>query len=338
MSRTLVYILIALLLGIAVWYFVIRKDNPFSAEANFSVKDTNSIGRIFLASKSGETITLDHRADGWYVNKNYKAYWAMVHNLLDAIANQTVDFPVPKSEYNNVIKEMAASSIKTEIYDKNGKLLTTYYVGGEANNGNGTFMYQEGASTPFVIKRPGLPLYLTPRYTTNFAEWRDKSVFSIPAADLRKVEVSYTEFPVNDFTFLQKDGKISIEVDPALSNNKDLNLKRANAYAGFFSNINCEGFVNGFPGMDTTIRQAEKRCTIKVWTAKDSQALTVYYMPLNKRSKNQEIPKPGFRNEYDADRSFGIFHGDKDTCYIQNQMIDKLMRAGYEFYEKTPSN
>lgn len=333
MKKTIIYLFIIAVLGLAVWYFIFKPAKAFNGEANFSVKDTNSIGKIFIARENGESITLEHRNDGWYLNKKYKAYYPAVHTLLEAIYGQNAIYPVPREQHNNVVKAMAGDGYKTEIYDRNGNRIRTFTVGGETNNGTGTYMLADGASRPYVVELPGLPLYLTPRYTTDEATWRDKSIFNFAAKDIKRATVQYFQFPINNFIINQNNGKITIDTDPQLTKNKQPNIKRASSYLTFFERVNCEGFTNGLVDIDSTLRVTEKRCIINVATLTDSQNVTIYWMPLNRRSKNLLTPRQNYPNQYDADRSYAVFNNNKDTAILQNQMLDKILRAGYEFYE-----
>src|SRR6202007_2736404 len=85
MRKTIVYFFILALLGFAVYYFLIRNNNesPFAAnEAGFTIEDTASVGKLFLAAANGESILVERTDSGWIVNKRYKALPSTLNLLL----------------------------------------------------------------------------------------------------------------------------------------------------------------------------------------------------------------------------------------------------------------
>ena len=63
MSKTLVYAAILAILGISIYFFIFRKnDNPYSAdEAGFKIKDTASVGKIYIVANDGESVTVERK-------------------------------------------------------------------------------------------------------------------------------------------------------------------------------------------------------------------------------------------------------------------------------------
>ncbi len=337
MRKTVLYLLVLIILGGGVWYFLFSDKNPFSKdEAGFTVKDTGSIYRIYLADKQGNTILLKRTdAANWTLNEKYKAMPSSVNMLLYTLTRQVPMFPVPETQHNNVIKSMAANAIKVELYDKNEQPIRIFYVGGQADALEGTYMLIEGAQRPYVVNIQGLQGYLTSRYTTTFSAWRDRTICDIPAEEIQSVSVQYPSAPVNSFTLLP-DGKggFNISTDSAIIKANKYNARRGNLYSTFFTNINHEGYLNGDPGLDTIIRNAPVRCIIDIASKKgDKQHVEVHWMPLTKRSKNLITPNPETPDSYDADRFYAIINNNLDTVIIQRTTFDKIFRMGYEFYQ-----
>ncbi len=76
MRKTLLYLVILALLGFAVYYFLIKTntDSTFSSsEAGFTIKDTASVGKLYLAASNGDAMLVERTDSGWIVNKQYKA-------------------------------------------------------------------------------------------------------------------------------------------------------------------------------------------------------------------------------------------------------------------------
>jgi hypothetical protein len=337
MNKTLLYTLILLLLTVGIYFFIFdTKDNSYSSdEAGFTVKDTGSIGKLFLVSNKGESILAERTDSGWMINKKYHALPSALNLVLITLNEQAALYPVTKNAYDNVIKGMAADAIKVEIYDRAGKKMKVIYVGGTSVNNSGTNMMLEGHQ-PYVVQVPGFNGYLTSRFTTNLKDWRDRTVFNIPASEIKSVSIQYPEKPFNNFEIKRENGTLVIKSDTTVTAGLDgPNMHRANLFLDYFTNINCEGFLNGLPDNDTTIKTAPKRSTIEVTGMHGQhQLVDVYWMALNKRSKNVTSADHDVPDDYDADRLYAVINNYKDTVMIQQFVFGKIFRKSYEFFQK----
>lgn len=338
MGRTIIYVVLLGLLGFGVYYFIFRNsDSLYSeAEANFTIRDTAAIGKIFLVKNDGESILLERKEDGWAVNKQYMAMNRIVLNLLTCLAKQTPLYPVPDKDHNRIIQYLSGNATKVEVYDRKGNKIRVFYVGGQGPDYHGSYMLMDGATTPYLVEVPGFHGYLSPRFTTDIADWRARTIFNLTRDEISAVSVQYAGEPLSSFTIKKNGPKAEVSVDPQLSSlAKNLNQKRVDDYLGFFTNINCEGYLNGVLGMDTTIANADKRCSIEVTDVKGNKRLVdIYWMPLNKRSKILKDVNGGLvKTPYDVDRMYAVIHDVKDTALIQVRTFDKFFRRSYEFYQ-----
>ncbi len=340
MRKTLIYLAVLAILGAGVYYLLPgnKEDNPFDpAEAGFTIKDTAAIGKIFLAASDGENVLLERTDSGWVVNKQYPALRSTLDMLLTTMMKQVPLYPVTKNAYENALKTMSTHGIKTEVYDRAGKKIRVFYVGGSAVNNTGTNMLMEGASKPYVVETPGFVGYLTPRYATRLRDWRDRTIFNFSADEIQSVSVQYADKPEHSFT-VNRDSNDSVIVttDPKARTAEGLNKNRGNMYLRFFSRINCEGYLNGLADNDTTIKTAPKHSSIDVVTKKGKvQHVDLYWMALNKRSKNQKKSDIGDEPaDYDADRMYAVINNYKDTVMVQQLSFHNILRKGREFYGK----
>jgi hypothetical protein len=335
MKKTYLYILLLLILGFGVYYFLFKEHDAFDGdEAGFTIADTASIGKIFMADKKGNTLLLERKTEGWVVNNKYPSLEAPINGLLSTLHSQVAQFPVPQQAYNNVITILAGNSVKIELYDRAGDKIKAFYVGGQANDNTGSYMLMEGATTPYVVNIPGFTGYITPRYSTDIADWRDRMVFNAAPAHIKSVTVRYDNEPLNSFEFLSStDGKFSVNGDSMLIRGQQINARRVEVYSKFFQKVYCEGYINGVYKLDSLIKNADKYCSIDV-VSKDGkqQRADVYWMAMNKRSKNMLTPMPGVDSKYDADRFYAVINGGKDTVIIQRMTFDKIFRKAWEFY------
>ncbi len=338
MWKTLAYLGILALLGAGIYFFMFRKnDNPFGGqEAGFNIKDTAAIGKIFIASSYGESVTVERKEGYWQLNGHYKALSGTVDMVLNTLVAQRALYPVTQKARENAVKLLATDAIKVELYDRANKKLAVFYVGGTSVNNSGTNMLMEGAQTPFVVQAPAFSGNLRPRYPTDIAEWRDRTVFNIPPQDIKKVSVQYNYKPEKSFVVTRDNQNFSVTPDAsARKTTEPLNTKRAGIFFTYFANVNCEGYLNGTDSLRETISRTSKMSTIEVTRMNGTtERADIYWMPLNKRSKNRLTTDEETPNEYDADRMFAIINNNADTVQIQTLTFKKIFRQSAEFFEK----
>lgn len=337
MNRTIWYIALLFITLGGVYFLIVKKpDNPFgSSDATFRISSVDRISKIFLARTNGETILLEKKANGsWSVNGSYPALAGPLHTLLQTIGSQEAAYPVPANNHNSVIRSLAANSVKVEVYvDGQDKSALTFFVGSEAHNYNGTYMLREGAEKPYAVAIPGFKGILNSRYSTSLKDWRSRAVFAADPASIKTIQIDYPAEPLNSFTIQQQSNKVSLQTKEAVGGSKPLNEQRVQSYVRFFKNLNCEGYLNGVHGLDSIIASVPKRATIKMVTNNGTpQTLDVYWMPLNRRSKNQ-LSSDETPDGFDADRFYGVLTAPNDTVIIQRYVFDKVFRKAYEFYE-----
>ncbi len=211
MRKNRVTLIIALILLIAAGalfvtnsYTTLRKDS-----SDFAIEDTASVTKIFIADKNNNEVTLDRQADGsWLVDGKYTVQQAKISSFLKTLMDIEVRSPVPLVARNNVITRMAVIAKKIEIYQvtprinifnrirlfPREKLTKVYYVGDVTQDNQGTFMLMEGAEEPYIVHIPGFRGFVSTRYSTVKADWRDYTVFHTPINEIQSVKV---EFPLN---------------------------------------------------------------------------------------------------------------------------------------------
>lgn len=339
MRKTLLYLLILLLLGFGIYYFIFNNTStPYSAsEAGFTIKDTASIGKIFIVSNDGEAVTLERTDSCWVVNRRYKAMPSTLNLVLTTLAQQAPLYPVTKSALENVIKNLSTDATKVEVYDRAGKKMKVFYVGGAAVNNTGTNMLIEGAQTPYVVQVPGFSGYITARYTTRMADWRDRTLFNIPPNEIKTVSMQYFDKPINSFVITRDDkDSVTVQADKNLmSGLEGMNKRRARTYLRYFTNVNCEGYLNGLEDMNVTIKTAPKEAAIDI-LGMHGQHLhaDIYFMALNKRSKNILTHNEDVPDDYDSDRMYAVVNNGLDTVMIQRFAFRNILHKGYEFFQK----
>ncbi len=340
MRKTLIYIAILAVLGTGVYFILPGKNDsmPFDPdEAGFTIKDTAFIGKIYLAYQDGESVTIKQTDSGWIVNNKYPVLKSTLSTLLYTFYTQAPLYPVTKAARENALLTMSTHGVKVELYNRKGKKMKVFYVGGSAVNNVGTNMLIEGAKDPYVVEAPGFVGYLTARYTPRLRDWRDRTVFNVPAEQIKSVSIKYADKPENSFTVTrtETDSPTVIPAKPQTANSPSgLNRRRANAYLGFFTNINCEGYLNGLEDNDTTFKTAPLHSQIDL-TLKNgtTKHVDVYWMAVNKRSKNQKASDlESHSQDYDSDRLYAVTNNYQDTLMIQQIVFSNIYRKAHEFF------
>lgn len=237
----LIGLIITLLAAAAVFLYIKNQGKAMTDEdwRNFAVEDTSAITKVFLADKSGNRVTAVRTSPAvWVVNDKYTARKDVVRILLKTIKLVRTKSRVPKNSRENVIKSLSVSGIKVEIYTKeDDDPIKVYYVGSETPTQDGTYMMQEGSPEPFITEIPGFDGYLTPRYPTIEAAWRDPALFRYKPDDIKTIRMEYAEFPAESFELVNK-GNTVVEIKD-LSGKALPNVDRimAQRYLGTYVNL-----------------------------------------------------------------------------------------------------
>lgn len=329
MLKTLPYVLLLALLGAGVWYFFARPEGDVfdPEEAGFTITDTASIRRIFIAGRDGKRITLERSGPGapFMLDGKYLALPALARQLLTTLHDQKPVYPVPERMHNAVVKGMASSSVKVEIYNHKGTLMRAFYVGAETPDYNGTYMLMEGAKRPYVIRLAQFEGYLQPRYATSWYDWRDRTVFNVSPDSIRRADVRYAPGDKRQ-SFTIERTPTGVQVTTTGPTTGEPNSTRAAQYLSFFQNVNSEGFLNGRRGIAENLSQAPKMCDIELTTPSGTQRVAVYWRYIDKRSKNLD------ESLFDPDRFYALINDGRDTVGIQQQAFDRIFRDGREFF------
>lgn len=327
MKKNLIYLLtLVVLMIIAYWVLNRSKSATISdSEKDFAVHNIDQVNKIFLASKDKRTILLEKQEDIWVVNKTYRARRGAIKNLLETIQQIRVEYPIAETQRDQVIRSLAATGIKVEVYDATG-LIKTYYVGDPAQAYRGTQMILEGAKTPFVVGIPGFEGYVRPRYFLDELEWRDRTVFSYQPEHIKHIEVNYPNRPEDNFqlqvinkdSFLLKDGRDN-QVEYSF-----LLKERMKQYLSFYRRASAEAYNNEYSKKDS-ILNTQPFASISVEdTTGYVNTVKFFRKAIDKRTK-QQFDAEGNPMPYDLERYYASVNNGKDFMLVQDQTFGKLL-------------
>lgn len=338
-KHLIILFLILILVFVALFLVFNRGTGTFKDHTKeFAVKDTATITKVFLADKKNRTILLERvEAGDWLLNGTYKARNSGINLLFETFKHLVPKYPVPKSGHDNVVAQLAAASIKVEIYQQvyrfdllgielfsHEKLTKTYYVGGATQDNMGSFMLMEGADVPFVVHLLGFRGYVAPRYSTMEKDWRDHTVFRKSLAEIHQVIMEIPTEPENSFKILKENRDlklINFETNKVISQYDTLRLLN---FLTAFADIRYEALLNDMnPNRkDSIIQSTPKNILTVVDTKGDSTTIITYFKPNDNRAVNME----GSLYVHDLDRLYALVNNNKDFVLIQYYVFDKVLR------------
>ena len=331
-------VVVIVLLSVSFWILHNNREGTIRKELfDFAVEDTASITKIFMVNMNGKKVTLEKIKPGhWELNKKYKARVDAIKNLLVCIKELEVKNPVGKSALETLSKQLATSSTKVEIY-QNNKLAKVYYVGGDTQNGDGTFMLLsdietgENSTLPFVMFIPGFNGFLSIRYFLEEEIWRDRSVFSFYPDQISSIAVEYTQHPDSGFSIsISEDYKISM-ADRRGKKFSCFDTLKAKQYISYYSNIQFEALVTEIrPTLKDSVLSKPAVHIIKL---KDREGKVHSVKTFSKPIINAEImdEATGKKRTEDIDRMYALINEDKDFVLIQFYTFGKLLQAPQYF-------
>ncbi len=336
MNKNLILLFVLAILGAFIyWQYTRNRKDTFAdnEHTQFAVPDAQQIGRIFIADRSNSAILLEKKADNWIftdknTGKSYPANTGAIHTLLQTVQNIRSRSPVAKPAIANVVQQLASKAKKVEIYDKNNTLLRTYYVGGSANGGEGTFMIMDKSETPYVVYYPNWVGTLDTRYDMNQTTWRDRAIFRVQPQNLEWVEIDYQVAAQSQHSFrINANGEqtFSVKALAGINKNEAVNNNNALQFIKNFDFVGAESFILDKNLIDSiqkippfaVVRYQEKGAAAKNFT------LYPLKMLISDKPRDQ-LARYFIKN--DADDYFLAQHG----------TMNKIMWSYEFFYQQNP--
>ena len=262
-----------------VLYFQSGHGQFWGNDKAFGVKDTASIGKIFLADLSGNKIEVERSGDGWVMDDGTPVRQEVMNTILLTFNQMEIKAPVAKSMFNKVIRDIAGNHIKVEVYTRGGKQIRSYFIGPIAANGRGNYMLVEGSKTPFELQIPVLTDSSPPfRYAGHQLE--DRTVFKYRPDNIAKLEVNYPpcarqQFVINAVLMVSHFHQPQYRCTAVQSGDRQLYLNQ-------FKRLNCELYLDDKYKMDSLASQ-QPVCVMTVTdlTATQSQCEVFYRLSLS---------------------------------------------------------
>lgn len=334
-------LIITLILAIVAGVLLVnRSKKTLSADiSEFSVTDTASVSRIFMADKSDNKVLLERKADGtWQLNGKYQAHVENMNTFLMTICNLEIREPVAKAAHNNIIKLLSAKSVKVEIYQNAyrinigrfrffpyEKLAKTYYIGDATMDNTGTFALMEGADKPVVLYMPGLRGYVATRFSTLESDWRVHTVFNKKLPEIKEIRMEFVERPEESFRVVN-------------NNDQSLSLYRLsdNQLISRYDTMQLMSFVNAFRNIryELLINDMEQARIDSIMGSLPLHRITLELKDGSKqtaRTFGRKLPVPeidvfdGSTVSHDRDRMYALINNEQDFVIVQFFVFDKIL-------------
>lgn len=302
---------------IAIYFFNLNRSS--SIEDNFAFEEINLISKVFLADRKGNTINLQKTATGWIVNEKYIVRKDVIDLLLSTIQEVKVQRTVSNAQFNTVIKNLATTGVKIEIYTTKKDPVKVYTIGGSTQNHLGTFMLMYGSENPFITHIPGFNGFLSPRYgiqanEININTWRETKVFNLEAKNITKISIIHLQDSLSSFEVVLGDAS----KNPVLLNNNQevvlYNQKKMSQFINNFNRLNCESFKSD---KEDRLKNNPPLHIILVTHHGKTDTLRTYLLAENLHEKNPEY-------NFNVERMYATLNN-QELMLIQGYVFNKVL-------------
>lgn len=304
-------LLLIVVLGVAFWMY--QKNHSSSIAQNdftqFAIEDTASIQKIFIVDHDGNKALLERNAKSriWNLNRKFKAREDAMNNLLTVINRVRVRGNVSNTARDNMMKIMATSGKKVEIYttdpDHPAKV---YYIGSNTPDHCGTVMLLEidgdKSPEPYICHMEGFTGFLNPRFFAEEMEWRYTGIFDHPKLDIKEIDFQFNQpawnykilFAGNNDIRLEQSGKNIPHFDTLAV--KDMLLR--------FKKIHLESYRTFLkPAAEDSIKQTLPLLQISVLSQSGNRESIRLFA---KKAKDPVKDENGQLNPWDAEYVWGL--------------------------------
>lgn len=340
MNRNFFYILIFAVLAAAAYFFIARRHTSTLSVSGDSVAitDTAAIQKIVISDKEG-TLTLQREKEGrWSVNKRYYVAAPTIKSTLSTLYRMHIYSPLAQSALNTAQNSLQKNARTVAVFDDAtaNEPLRRFALLGLNNSKQGNIAQIDGQA-PCLVHIPGFEGDIRANFNTDITLWRDRSVFHISPEAIASVQIEYPAMPQYSFSF-QPAAKDSFIIQPLSAQTPPLpavamNMLAANNFFKSIPTLQIEAFENEYIRKDSVLASAPF-CIISIKdTAQQQQQLTLWYKPINERSKTL-TDRQGNPLRYDLDRFFAQLNEKRDFAIVQNYHFQPVLVTYPSFFIK----
>lgn len=346
-------IVLALVVATLITYSQGRQTSTF--EQDFHIEDTSTVSKIFIADKNNHQVLLTRNAgavadSAWTVDSKYLASTPMVDLLLETLNDMRIRQIVNKKAVPNVIKNLAASNIKVEVYQEKPlinwfhgkfrlftreKLTKTYYVGHETQDMLGSYMLKEGDKEPYIIHIPGFRGFLTPRFVADPLAWRSHRIVDLDVNEIKSITLEIPDMPTESFAIHNIGNDFQMELTHTNQTLNGFDTAKVATFLSSFTNLNFDEYAQAVPEaeLDTTFARTPKTILRITDTLNRTREVKTYLKYRNPEDVTN-MPDTAMYHVFDLDRLYAVVD-DSDTVLIQYYVFDNILQPASYFMGNT---
>ena len=309
-----------IIFSISVLFISCKKEVNINSK-DFAIQDIHSINKIIMSDKTGNSVVLEKQGETWILNNKYKAWIYQIDYTLKVMKDIKIKSSVSEEVEEMVIKNLATSSVKIEIY-MNNTPTKTYYIGGNTRDHLGTYMIMKESSTPFIMHIPDRqPGILNPKFglegnTVNEIVWREPITIAItPISSIKEIKVK-------DMINTEQSFSINM-IDKELTNIDGIKIPidkiHLNIFSSYFEKLECGRFKPNLKKSDFIL---SKKIYI---THNNNTDSLIIYDKTNLQNTQKEF-NPTVDNLYAT-------WNNSDLVIIQKQIFNKVLITLDEFIQ-----
>lgn len=354
-NKKYIYIALVVLLGVITLIIVYLRGQNHTFAQDFQIEAAarpGGVDKIFMADKENHSVMLSRVSDSlWMVDDQFPANQSLVDLLLRTLSDMRIRSAVNKASAENVTKQLAAKSIKVEVYYKDyrinwfgGRLrlfrhtrCEVLYVGHDTQDMMATYMYREGDKLPYIVHIPGFRGCISPRFFVDPYLWRSHSIVSLPVQRIARVELEIPSMPTESFAVVREGDGFTFNLLNPPSRVEGFDTARVAQLLSSFVNLNFDEYARVVPKaeLDTTFSRAPR--TILRITDTDGETCELKtYIKYSNPDDILAMPDTSMYQVFDLDRLYAVLDN-KDTVLIQYFIFDNILQPASFFIgrEKT---
>lgn len=209
MKKNLILTLVFVVLAVASAVVYLQSNSSTIADeplTDFAIEDTAQVNKVIITDHLGKMATLE-RVPGerlWKLNGKLEAREDAVNLMLKTFNRIRIRGNVSDSSRDNMLKLLASSSKRVEIFTGGDEPAKIWYVGIPTPDHTGTLMLLEipgigRSEEPYIVHMEGFTGFLSTRFFTNEMEWRYTGIFEHPHLEVSKVRMINHMIPADSW-------------------------------------------------------------------------------------------------------------------------------------------
>lgn len=328
MKKKLLFSLLLLvtLAAIALYFNYKNKSSTLDPHlTDFAVEDTSAISKIILRNNT-DTLTFLRANQGyWKLNEYRIVRHDAIRILLKTLRRLQMKSPVAQDESPAIAAKLKTHGTQIVVYDKQSEL-KSFYVGDVNSTKTGTYMMLTQTGTPFIMYIPGYPADISPNFSTNESDWRNKTIFNYQTSDIQSIDLIYPQQAQHSFR-IEKD---SISGSYVLQNPEngqpipDAKNQAIIRYLSYFQDIKYEDTAGLLAASaKDSIRQATPRYVLSITTTGGkTEQLRAYKIPAAPGTTDS-FGRPVLFNR---NKMYAISSNHNDILIITYLVFDPLLK------------